>query len=180
MPLDPEFVADCPYAPGGLLLDDIVEIDREGSRVVARMPTHDELPLTREQRAHPVRHPRHVSGGLMVHMTGMVAFVHAFYVLGLKHEDGWIGYGGRIHSARFRALAKPGEPLLLECAAKQLRRSEATVLARYDFRFRQGGTLIYEGDQTAFWSKVDEARVQGSSLDEPRAGGARTEAPGAG
>lgn len=154
MALDPEFVADCPYGPGGLLLDDVITIDAEKSHVVARMPTHPDLPLTREQRAHPVFHPRHVSGGLMVHMTGMVAFVHSYYVLGLRHADGWIGYGGRIHQARFRSLAEPGPPLLLACTAKQMRRTPKQVLARYDFAFTQEGRLVYEGDQTALWMKV--------------------------
>jgi hypothetical protein len=157
MPIDPDFVADCPYGPGGLLMDEIVRVDREQSLVVGRMPTHDDLPLTREQRAHPVRHPRHVSGGLMVHMTGMMGFAHAYFVLDLKHADGWIGYGGRIHSARFRALAKPGEPMLLECKATQLRKTSTSVLGRYEFRFHQGETLIYEGDQTALWQRVAEA-----------------------
>ena len=156
MPLDPAFVDDCPYGPGGLLLDELLRVDVDSSLVVARMPTYDDLPLTREQRAHPVRHPRHVSGGLMVHMTGMIAFVHAYYVLDLRHADGWIGYGGRIHSARFKALARPGEPLELECRATQLRRSAASVLARYAFRFTQAGTLVYEGDQTAMWMRVVE------------------------
>ena len=73
MALDPDFVADCAYGPGGILIDEIVSIDKERGHVVAHMPTHDDLPITREQRAHPVFHPRHVSGGLMVHMTGMVA-----------------------------------------------------------------------------------------------------------
>jgi hypothetical protein len=154
MPIDPAFVADCPYGPGGLLLDEIVEIDAANHRVVARMPTFDDLPLTREQRAHAVRHPRHVSGGLMVHMTGMSAFVHAYFVLGLRHADGWVGYGAKIHSARFRALAPPGEPLLLECTATQMRRGEASVFARYSFRFTQEDKLVYEGDQSALWTKV--------------------------
>jgi 3-hydroxymyristoyl/3-hydroxydecanoyl-(acyl carrier protein) dehydratase len=156
MPLDPAFVADSPYGPGGLMLDEILEIDRDASRVVARMPTHDDLPLTREQRAHPIKHPRHVSGGLMVHMTGMVAFVHGFYVLDLRHADGWIGYGGRIHSARFKALAPPGEPLVIECRATQLRRGTTSVLARYAFTFKQKETLVYEGDQTALWQLVQQ------------------------
>lgn len=155
-PLDPEFVADCPYGPGGLLLDAILAVDPDKSMVRARMPTHAELPLTREQRAHPVRHPRHVSGGLMVHMTGMVGFVHAYYVLGLRHSAGWIGYGGRIHSARFRALAAPGSPMELECVAKLVRRGQKRVLARYDLRFFQDDKLIYEGDQTAMWLRVEE------------------------
>ncbi len=157
MALDPEFVADCPYGPGGLLIDDILEIDAENGRVVARMPTHDDLPLTREQRAHPVRHPRHVSGGLMVHMTGMVGFVHAYYVLGLRHSDGWVGYGGRIHLAKFLALASPGEPLVLDCKAKQTRKMQKSVFCRYDFVFTQGSTRIYEGDQSAMWMRPDEA-----------------------
>ena len=154
MPLDPAFVADCPYGPGGLLLDAIVTIDAEKSYVAATMPTHEDLPLTREQRAHAVFHPRHVSGGLMVHMTGMVAFAHSYYVLGLRHAEGWIGYGGRIHSAKFKALARPGPSLLLECTAKQMRKTPKQVLARYEFRFTQEGTLVYEGDQTALWMKL--------------------------
>ncbi len=152
--LDPDFVADCPYGPGGLLLDEILSVDLARGHVSARMPTADELPLTREQRAHPVFHPRHVSGGLMVHMTGMLGFAHAYYVLGLRHSEGWIGYGGRIHSARFKALADIGDPMVLECTQKQLRRGDKQVLARYDFRFTQRDKLIYEGDQTALWTKV--------------------------
>src|SRR5215467_2495891 len=135
MPLDPDFLADSPYDADGLLLDEILEVDHAASRVVARMPTHEALPLTRHQRAHPVRHPRHVSGGLMVHMTGMVAFVHAYYLLDLRHAEGWIGYGGKINSARFKALAPPGEPLILECKATQVRRGDTNVFARYEFRF---------------------------------------------
>ena len=154
MPLDPDFVADCPYGPGGLLIDEIVSIDVEKSTVVARMQTHDDLPLTREQRAHPVFHPRHVSGGLIVHMTGMLGFVHAYYVLGLRHSEGWIGYGGRIHSARFKNLATPGEPFLLTGWHTQLRRSPKQVLGRYEFEFKQGDKIIYEGDQTALWMKI--------------------------
>jgi 3-hydroxymyristoyl/3-hydroxydecanoyl-(acyl carrier protein) dehydratase len=161
MPLDPEFVADCPYGPGGLLIDEVLHVDAEQQLVRARMPTYDELPLTREQRAHPVRHPRHVSGGLMVHMTGMMGFVHAYYVLRLRHSDGWVGYGAKIHSARFKALAPPGEPLVLECKATQVRRGDTSVFARYAFRFLQTirgvETLVYEGDQSAFWTNVNLA-----------------------
>ncbi|HSO33503.1 MAG TPA: hypothetical protein VLT33_13310 [Labilithrix sp.] len=167
-PLDPAFLADCPYGPGGLLIDEVVSVDHERHQVVARMPTHDDLPITREQRSHPVFHPRHVSGGLMVHMTGMVAFVHSYYVLGLRHAEGWVGYGGAIHSARFKALAKPGAPLLLECTATKMRRTPKQVLARYAFRFLQDGVLVYEGDQTALWMKV-EGRAAGEG-DAPHPG----------
>ena len=118
------------------------------------MSTHEDLPLTRYQRAHPVRHPRHVSGGFMVHLTGMLGFMHTYYVLGLRHADGWIGYGGRIYDARFAALAKMGPPLDLELRATKIRKRESQVFGRYEFRFTQEGTLIYSGDQAAMWMKV--------------------------
>lgn len=142
VPLDPEFVADCPYGPGGLLIDDILEVDRERGLVVARMPTSESLPLTREQRVHPVHHPAHLNGGLLVHMTGMLGFAHAWYVLGLRHREGWTGYGARIHSARFHGLARPPAPLVLRGWTTQLRRGPERVLTRYRFEFEQDGTLV--------------------------------------
>lgn len=154
MPLDPLFVADCPYGPEGVLLEDILEVDVAASRVVALMPTHADLPITREQRAHPVRHPRHVSGGLMVHMTGIMGFVHAYYVLGLRHAEGWVGYGARIHDAKFAAIASPGLPLVLEAKATRVTRGTTRVVARYDLRFTQGDTVVYTGDQSALFFQV--------------------------
>ncbi len=155
-PIDQEFIDDCPYGPDAMLLDEVLEIDAAQSLIRVRMPTHDALPITAAQRAHPVRHPRHVSGGLMVHMTGIAGFAHVFYLLGLRHRDGWIGYGARIHSARFRALAVPGDPLHLECKATRLRKGEERALGRYEFRFTQNGKLVYEGDQTAMWMKIGD------------------------
>jgi hypothetical protein len=155
MPLDPEFVADCPYAPQGFLIDEILEIDALNDFVKARVPTSEDLPITREQRVHPERHPRHVSGGLLVHLTGMLGFVHAYYVLGLKHKEGWIGYGGHIHHARFHALASIGPPLILTATMTQSRRRERTLVAKYSFRFLQSETLVYSGEQSAMWMKVD-------------------------
>jgi 3-hydroxymyristoyl/3-hydroxydecanoyl-(acyl carrier protein) dehydratase len=154
MPLDPAFVEDCPYAPEALLLDEIVEVDRKTGRVVARMAVHEDLPITRHQKVHPVRHPRHMSGGLMVHMTGMMGFVHAYFVLELRHRDGWIGYGAKIHEARFTALATPGTPLTLESNVVRSRRIKDSIMVRYKFEFRQGETVVYEGEQTAMWMKV--------------------------
>lgn len=154
--LEPAFVEDCPYGPEGILIDKILEVDVEGSRLVARMPSHEDLPITRTQKVHPLRHPRHVSGGLMVHATGIVGFAHAYYVLGLRHAEGWIGYGARIHHARFHALAVPGEPIVIECTASRIRRGERRVLGRYAFRFTQGDKLVYEGDQTAMFMRIVE------------------------
>jgi len=134
--LDEGFVADCPYAPDAILFDEILELDRDAGRVVARMPTHEGLPLTDRQRVHPRRHPRHVSGALMVHLTGMLGFAHAYYVLGLRHADGI------------------GPPLRLECRATRVRRIQGSVYVRYAFRFEQEGKVVYESEQGAVWRCV--------------------------
>jgi len=95
----------------------------------------------------------------MIHMTGMMGFVHAYYLLGLRHADGWIGYGAKINSGRFAALAHTDEPLVLECKATRMRRSTGRIVARYAFIFtqeRQGTTtVVYEGDQSAWWMNVN-------------------------
>ncbi len=171
MPLDPDFVADAPYSPEGLLLDEILLIDPANQLILARMPTSEDLPLTRTQRAHPVRHPRHVSGGLMIHMTGMLGFAHAYYILGLRHADGWIGYGAKINSGRFSALASTDAPLLLECRATRIRRGTTSIVARYLFTFTQersgARTVVYEGDQTAWWMNTNQvgARLRWGRAD---------------
>ena len=155
--LDPEFVADCPYLPEALFFDEILEVDKEAGRLLARMPTRDDLPLTALQRAHPVRHPRHVSGGLLVHVTGMLGFAHAWYVLGLRHADGWIGYGAHIHEARWGRLARIGPPILLEVRGTSVRRIRGSLYVRYAFRFTQEDEVVYESDQGAVWQKAREA-----------------------
>ncbi|MCB9595064.1 MAG: hypothetical protein H6719_20270 [Sandaracinaceae bacterium] len=155
MPLDPAFVEECFYLPEGLLIDEILDVDVADSRIRVRMPTHDDLPITRTQRVHPVLHPRHVSGGLMIHMTGVAGMVHAYYVLGLRHSEGWVGYGGAIHKGRFKNLARPGEPIIIDCKATTVRQRTKSVVARYDLRFTQGDAEVYHGDQTAMWMKVE-------------------------
>lgn len=159
MQLDPDFVADCPYLADGLFIDEILEVDRDNSRVVVNMPTHAELPLTCTQRVHPRRHPRHVNGGLMVHMTGIAGFVHAYYVLDLRHSEGWVGYGGRIRSARYHNLAEVGPPLRIEVVATQSKIGASKGLARYDFKMSQGDSLIFTSDQTAMWLKIPDAEA---------------------
>jgi len=159
MALDPGFTADCLYYSEGLLLDEVLLIDRENSFVRVRMPTHANLPLTNTQRVDPIVHPRHVSGGLMVHMTGVAAFAHFYYVLGLRHAERWTGYGVRIQDARFHTLARIGPPLILECKAVRQRKRGHRLLVQYQFHFYQDEKLVYEGEQTALWMKVPEGQT---------------------
>ena len=148
---DPDFLADLPYDPEVLFFDELLELDREKSLVRCSMPTNDALPFTRSQRAHPVLHPRHVAGAVMVHATGMLGFVHAYHILGLRHRDGWIGYGTHIHRVVFRKLVEPGEPIEARCEATRTRAGKTRYFVRYRFEFRHQGALCYEGDQTAVW-----------------------------
>ena len=156
MPLDPGFVADCPYGPGALFIDDILSIDRDTSTIVARMSAHEDLPIVRDQRVHPTRHPRHVAAALIVHVTGMVGFAHAYYLLDIRHADGWIGYGTHIHEGRFRKMGRIGEPMELACTATSIRKIRGAYVNRYKFRFTQGTDVIYESEQSAIFTRVAE------------------------
>lgn len=150
-PFDEAFLRDCPYDPSVLFCDQLISIDAEKSQVVCRIPTSDAMPFTDKQRAHPKRHPRHVAGAVMVHASGMLGFVHAYYLLGLRHEDGWIGYGTHLHKVVFRKLVPPGEPIIATCTATRTRLLQGRYFVRYSFDYRHEGDLCYEGDQTAVW-----------------------------
>ncbi len=157
MPLDADFLADCPYQPEAVLLDEILEIDREGSLIRARLFPRPDLPLTCHQRVDPLRHPHHVNGGLLVHLTGILGFLHAYYLLGLRYRDGWIGVGAIIHKARYPNMALIGRPLELRIKATKIREGRQRKVASYDFLFSQDGKTVYESHQTAMWILIAPA-----------------------
>jgi hypothetical protein len=152
--LDPDFVADCPYEPQALLLDEVVEVDREAGRIVARVPTPGDLPLVVHQRVVAERHPPHVAAGVLIHLTGMLGYAHAYYVLDLRQADGWIGFGTNIENARFGRLVAVGPPLHAECRATRVRRLRENLYVKYAFRFEQEGVVVYESRQAAVWRRV--------------------------
>ncbi|HJL44004.1 MAG TPA: hypothetical protein RMG48_22050 [Myxococcales bacterium LLY-WYZ-16_1] len=151
MPLDPTFVDDAPYDPDGLMIDEIVEVSRRDSRVSARLPVSADMPITRSQRVHPVRHPVHVAAGIMVHLTGIMGYVHAYHFHGLRHREGWTGYGVRIHGARFLNVASVEEPLLLSATETSYRKVGWRIFSRYLFVFQQGEKTVYDSEQSALW-----------------------------
>ena len=151
---DPAFLDDLPYDPEVLFFDELLALDREKDLIRCRMPTHDALPITSAQRAHPVLHPRHVAGAVMVHATGMLGFIHAYHLLGLRHRDGWIGYGTHIHRVVFRKLVTPGTPIEATCQATRTRAGKQRYFVRYRFELRHEGAVCYEGDQTAVWLRT--------------------------
>jgi len=87
----------------------------------------------------------------MVHVTGIVGFVHAYYILDLRHADGWTGYGGRIKSARFSALASVEAPIDIVCCGRALRRGAKRVMVEYSFEFTQNSKTVYSSEQIAMF-----------------------------
>lgn len=155
---DAAFLADLPYDPSVLFFDELTSIEGDGDVIHCRMPTEQPMPITSAQRHHPLRHPQHVAGAVMVHATGMLGFIHAYYVLGLRHNEGWIGYGTHIHRLVFRKLVQPGPHAIdAKCTITKKRIGKARCFVRYSFELRHEGHLAYESDQSAMWIKVDEA-----------------------
>jgi hypothetical protein len=155
MPFDQAFLDDLPYSPEVLLFDELLELDREGRLVRCRWPTRADDPITRAQRNHPLRHPAHVSGALMVHATGLLGFVHAYHVLDLRHREGWIGYGTHMDKVIFRKLVPPGEIIEATCRAVRARIGQTRHFVRYAFEFRHAGDVCYESEQSAMWIRTD-------------------------
>lgn len=153
------FLGSLPYDPRAFLLDEVTLVDPVARRVEARLDTTKPLPFVDAQRGGPELHPRHVNGGVMVHLTGMLGLVHAFFLDGLRFDVGpgeaaggaWIGFGGRIHRAEFRSLARVGPPLELALVETKRRAGADRRVVRYEFIFTQEGRRCYVGDQTASW-----------------------------
>ena len=162
-PFGDEFLSDILYSPEVLFLDRIEAIDASASRIVCRMRTDGPMPFTDHQVADPIRHPRHVAGAVMIQVTGNLGFAHLFYLEGLRHRDGWVGYGTHIHKAVFRKLVPKGMPMICSCTQTKVRRGKARMFSTYRFEFHHDGDLAFESEQNAMWINVTE-RAKGSAL----------------
>lgn len=136
------------YEDEAFLIDEIVRLDLQRREIAARVDTTRALPLARHQRVGP-RHPAHVSGPELVMLTGNLGCLHAWFFHGCRWDEGWVGFGNRIHRADFNSLALIGPALELESREKRARVGPSRIVIRYEFRFRQEGRLVYYGDQTA-------------------------------
>lgn len=149
-PFEQAFLDDIPYSPEVLFFDRLEELDRERSRVVCRMPTTIAMPFTDNQRA---SYPRHVSGAVMIQLTANLGFVHLYHLEGLRHADGWIGYGTHIERAVFKKLVTPGDPMFCACTQIRARRGKRRIFSTYKFEFHHQGELAYESTQSAMWMR---------------------------
>lgn len=148
------------YEPDAFLVDEIRRVD-PGRRVIeARLDTTRELPLARHQRVRP-GYPAHVSAGELVMITACLGSLHGWLFHGCRWAEGWVGFGNRIHRADFKSLARVGPPLDLRSRETASRRRPRRLVVRYEFDFRQDGTPVYYGDQTAIFLKDAAERLSG-------------------
>ena len=149
-----DLLDDMLYEPEPYLLNQILEIDPEESLVRVAFGSDNSQPITSSQRVTP-DHPAHVAGALMIHLTGAAGFVHAYYVLGLRHRDGWVGFGTHIHRAIFRKLVTPGESFEMSLKATRVRAGTKRYMVRYDIEVVSDGDRCYQGDQSAAWMRPE-------------------------
>lgn len=157
------FLRTMPYDPASFLVDEVLEIDDGAKRVRGRMDTRRPMPLVDLQRGDPAIHPRHVPGPVLVLLTGNLGLVHAYFQRGVRFDEGWIGFGSRIHRADFKRLALIGAPLDLESVETKARIQPDRHVVRYEFTFKQDGKVVYWGDQTATWLRGRSFEDEGAS-----------------
>ena len=167
-PIDPaemrHFLDTFLYSEEAFLVDEIVSLDREKKAIEARLDTTRSLPLSAAQRTGR-HHPAHVSAAELLMATGSLGCLHAWFFHGCRWDEGWSGFGNRIHRADFKNLAAIGPPLRLVSEETRTRVGRQRVVIRYEFHFWQGDALVYYGDQTAMFFK--EKALESSLEPEP-------------
>lgn len=157
-PHDPEemrrFLDSFMYQEEAFLVDEVVRLDAKEHEIEARLHTNRYLPLARYQRVGP-GHPAHVSGAEVILATANLGCLHAWFFHGCRWDEGWVGFGNRIHRADFKALARIGPPLELRSRETRSRVGTRRIILRFQFEFWQGETVVYFGDQSAMFLKDD-------------------------
>ncbi len=155
-PLDPgeirRFLDTFLYDEAAVLVDEIASVDPEAHAISAWLDTTRPLPFARDQRV-DARHPAHVSAAEILMATGSLGCLAAWLFHGVRWDEGWSGFGNRIHRADFKSLARIGSPLALHARETQWRDGPRRVVLRCEFRFEQDGRLVYTGDQSAMFFK---------------------------
>ncbi|MCG8592038.1 MAG: hypothetical protein MJE66_22300 [Proteobacteria bacterium] len=140
------------YREAGILLDTVTRLDRAAKVIEGRLDTNRNLPLAGEQRTSDV-HPGHVAGAELLQVTGILGCLHAWFFYGCRWDEGWAGFGNRIHRADFKTLAHLGPPLSLRSEETRARVGPRRLVLRFTFQFEQEGRVVYTGDQTAMFMK---------------------------
>jgi hypothetical protein len=140
------------YREDAFLIDEVTSMDHDARRIEARLDHERSFPFAKEQRT-DANHPAHFSVGELVMVTGCLGCMHAWFFHGCRWDEGWVGFGSRIHRADFKRIALLDAPLELESRETRTRVGERRLVLRYDFVFRQRGEIVYKGDQSAMFLK---------------------------
>jgi hypothetical protein len=143
------------YGGEAFLIDEIRVLDATERRIEATLDTTRTLPVSRYQRV-GAGHPAHVSASDLLMVTGNLGCLHAWFFHGCRWDEGWSGFGNRIHRADFRRIARIGPPLDLASRETRTRAGDRRVVLRYEFSFRQQGQEVYRGDQSAMFFRDAE------------------------
>lgn len=146
------FVDTFLYTADGFFVDEITHLDPEARSLDGLLDTTRTLPLAKCQRTSP-QHPAHVSAAELLMATGGLGCLHAYLFHGCRWDEGWAGFGNRIHRADFKRLATIGPPIVLESRETRTRVGGRRIVIRYAFRFLQEGQVVYVGDQSAMFVK---------------------------
>ena len=95
-----------------------------------------------------------MAGGLLLHATGTLGFAHAYWVLGLRPQDGWAGFATHIHRGVFRQLVPPGGVIEGTCQSTRIGDGETRRFVRCRLDFRHDGKRCYEGDHSGVWMRA--------------------------
>ena len=76
-------------------------------------------------------------------VTGSLGCVHAWFFHGCRWDEGWAGFGNRIHRADFKQLALIGPPLRFDSRETKTRVGAERVVIRFEFEFWQDDALVY-------------------------------------
>lgn len=140
------------YSEESVLVDEILRLDADERKIEAILDTTRALPFAASQRVSAL-HPAHVSAGELLMTTGSLGCLHAYFFHGCHWDQGWAGFGNRVHRADFKRLSLVGPPIELLSSETRTRVGSSRVVIRFSFEFRQEGELVYVGDQSAMFVK---------------------------
>ena len=152
-----DFERESLYTPDAWHVDEVLEIDHDADRILARTDTQRIARLVTSQRDWP-GHPKHVPGAVTLQITGTLGNLHAIYVMGLRMTEGWVGFGTHVHEAKFKELGKIGPPMDLEATVERKRAIRGSHFVTYAFRFSQEGREVYRSRQTAVWTRTEPGK----------------------
>jgi hypothetical protein len=150
------FRASFLYEPGAFLVDEVVRADPEKRALEAVLDTSRPLPLSDLQRP-SASHPAHVAAGDLLQVTGSLGCLHAWLFHGCRWEEGWVGFGARIHRVDFERLVERGAELRLTSRELRSRVGPRRIVLRLTFEFFQSGARVYFGEQSAMFLRAPSA-----------------------